>query len=216
MFQTALFPDDLVKLGHYLGPRIDISPAMTTKVLNENGQVLHRSTYRPLTPNELLDKDGTKTQEQFMATVYDRLGFQILPRDLEDIRLENTLKYDPYEDDMQNNQTFSQPAEELEPMPEVGDQYVEAEIMLPRGDEMATGHVVAQSCNTSRTIMSRVHANPILDTKLYQVECTGGRLQNKHPIPLLSQCMPNEMQMGMSIYSWMHWLIILKIIRPFS
>ena len=56
MFQdeTAPFPDD----GIYLGPSIDVGPAMTTKILTETGQVLHRSTDRPLTPDNVLDKDG--------------------------------------------------------------------------------------------------------------------------------------------------------------
>ena len=47
MFQdeTAPFPDDVLKLGHYLGPSIDVGPAMTAKILTENGQVLHRLTY---------------------------------------------------------------------------------------------------------------------------------------------------------------------------
>ena len=54
--ETAPFPDDLLKLGHYLGPSIDFGSAMTTKILTENRQVLHKSTYRPLTPDELLDK----------------------------------------------------------------------------------------------------------------------------------------------------------------
>ena len=55
-----------------------------------------------------------------MARVFERLGSQVMPRDLEDIRLENTTQYDPYEDETQNKWTFSQLAEELESMPEVG------------------------------------------------------------------------------------------------
>ena len=55
---------------------------MTTKILTENGQVLHRSTYRPLTPDELLDKYGPDAQEQFMARVYERLGPQVQPKEL--------------------------------------------------------------------------------------------------------------------------------------
>ena len=40
--ETAPFPDDVLKLGHYLGPGIDVDPVMTTKILMKNGQVLHR------------------------------------------------------------------------------------------------------------------------------------------------------------------------------
>ena len=48
MFQEKIapFPDDVLKLGHYFGPSIDIGPAMTTKICTENGQELHRSTCR--------------------------------------------------------------------------------------------------------------------------------------------------------------------------
>ena len=49
----------LEKLVHCLGPSMDVSPAMTAKILTENGQLLHRSTFRPLNPDELLDKVGS-------------------------------------------------------------------------------------------------------------------------------------------------------------
>ena len=48
-----------------------------------------------------------------MTRVYERLGSQVLRRELEDIRLENTPKYDPYDDETQNMQTFPQLTEEL-------------------------------------------------------------------------------------------------------
>ena len=47
------------------------------------------------------------------------------------------MHYDPYEDETQSEQTFLKLAEELEPMPEVGDHYIGAEILLLRGDKMA-------------------------------------------------------------------------------
>ena len=70
---------------------------MTAKILSKNGQVLHKSTYSPLTPDELLDNDGSDDQEQFIVRVYEKLGSQILPRELEDIGLESTPHYDLYE-----------------------------------------------------------------------------------------------------------------------
>ena len=41
---NAPFPDDILELGHYHGPSIDVGPAMTAKILTQNGQVLHQST----------------------------------------------------------------------------------------------------------------------------------------------------------------------------
>ena len=48
------------------------------------------------------------------------------------LELESTQQYDPYEDETQNEQKFLQLAEELEPMPEVGNNYMGAEMLLPR------------------------------------------------------------------------------------
>ena len=63
MFQdeTAPFPDDVLRLGCYLGPSIDVGPAMIAMILTQNRQVLHRSTYRPLTPDDKGDKDWSDT-----------------------------------------------------------------------------------------------------------------------------------------------------------
>ena len=133
----------MLKLGYCLGPSIDVGSSMTTKILTESGQVFHRSTYRPLTPCKKLDKNGSDAQEQFMARVYEKLGSRVLPSELEDIGLEHTPQYDPYEDETQSEQTFLQLAEELEPMPGVGDHYIGAEILLSRGDKMARGHLLA-------------------------------------------------------------------------
>ena len=109
-------------------------------------------------------------QEQFIARVYEKLGFQVLHSELENIGLENTPQYGLHEDETQNEQTFLQLVEELEPMPEVGDLYIGAEIMLPRGYEMARGHVNAWNRNTRGNVIRWTHTNPILDTRMYQVQ----------------------------------------------
>ena len=75
---------DVLKLGHYLGPSIDIGPAMTAKVLTENEKVLHRSTHQSFTQDELQVKDGSVASEQLMTRVYDRLGSLVIPKDMED------------------------------------------------------------------------------------------------------------------------------------
>jgi hypothetical protein len=47
--QPVAFPDDNPVLGRYLGPAIDVGPALTAKILKANGEVVYRSTYRALT-----------------------------------------------------------------------------------------------------------------------------------------------------------------------
>ena len=54
-------------------------------------------------------------------------------------------------------------------MLKVGDHYIGVDILLPRGDKMARGHIVGY-------VMGRTHSNPILDTRMYQVEFAGGKV----------------------------------------
>ena len=56
---------------------------------------------------------------------------------LVDLGVEETPQYDPYEDKLQNAETFPMLDEEQEVTPKWGDQYVNAEILLPRGDKIA-------------------------------------------------------------------------------
>ena len=72
---------------------------MTAIILNGHRQVFHSSPYRPLTPDEILDRDGSDAQEQFVARVYERLEFQVLPRELKNIWLENIPHHDSYKNE---------------------------------------------------------------------------------------------------------------------
>ena len=66
---------------------------------------------------------------------------------------------------------------EKEPMvtPEHGDQQVNAEILLPRGDRMARGQGVSQKQDVNGNPIGRSKQNPILDTCLNEVEFPGVR-----------------------------------------
>ena len=46
------FPGNQMVLGKYLGPSIDMGPAMTQCVMKANGKYEDRSTIRQLTPPE--------------------------------------------------------------------------------------------------------------------------------------------------------------------
>ena len=62
---------------------------------------------------------------------------------------------------------FLQLEDEQEPTPEVENHCIGADILLPRGDKRARGHVVARIHNANGNYMNRTHRYPILDTKMY-------------------------------------------------
>ena len=66
--------------------------------------------------------------------------------------------------------------EEPEVSPKWGDQYVNAQILLPRGDKMARGHVICWKCDTDGNLIGRSNKNSILDTHLYEVQFPGGEM----------------------------------------
>ena len=129
-----------------------------------------------MTPSEIADTDGLDAREQFMAKVYEKFESRVLPKELENIGLENTQKYGLCDDEMHNKQTFPLLTDELEPMSEAGDHYLGADILLPRGDKMARGHEVAQSHHACGYVRGRAHSNTILNTRMYQVEFLGGKI----------------------------------------
>ena len=56
-----------------------------------------------------------------MTRFHERKASHLHSRNLEDLGLEDTPQYVPYEDETQNKWSFSPLAEELEPIPEVDD-----------------------------------------------------------------------------------------------
>ncbi len=77
-------------LGKYLGPSIDVGPAMTTKILTPTGEVVHRSTYRPLTPEEIADPVQQDCMKDFLRMAEDRWGRHLARGQLEEVGLIDT------------------------------------------------------------------------------------------------------------------------------
>jgi hypothetical protein len=97
------FPNDSEILGRDLGPAIDVGPAMTRKLLKQNGQVVYRSTVRALTPDEIHSETEKQKRAEFDIEIRERLGVSfkyddegeagdLPPGDI-------TPTYEPYEDD---------------------------------------------------------------------------------------------------------------------
>jgi hypothetical protein len=54
--------------------------------------------------------------------------------------------------------------------PKIGDNYLSAELMLPKGGVMMKGHVTARKCDWDGNPVGRANDNPILDTRSYIVD----------------------------------------------
>ena len=68
--------------------------------------------------------------------------------------------------------------EELELMPEVSDYYIGAEILLPRGDQMARGHVVTRKIDAKGNVMGRSHTTRSWIQGYIKLSSPGAKLQH--------------------------------------
>ena len=133
------YPEHKEILGRWLGPAVDIGPAMTSKVLKSNGQVIYTSTYRALTEDEMANPEETKAHQAFDATVTIKLGAPMSQHDLPSEGVDaDTPTFELYEDD--ENPPIQLPdADEV--TPEVADSYVGAQVNLPIGGTTFEGSV---------------------------------------------------------------------------
>ena len=52
---------------------------------------------------------------------------------------------------------------------ETGDQYIGAEVSLPKNSQLCTRKVIRHQCNDCGDLIGKANQNPILDTRSYQV-----------------------------------------------
>ena len=81
----AKHPEPKKQLGRWLGPAIDIGPAMMAKILKSNGQVLYILTYRGLTDDEHHDNAEVQKHKLFESLIKCKLGSPHSLSDLQDM-----------------------------------------------------------------------------------------------------------------------------------
>ncbi|KAL7526268.1 LOW QUALITY PROTEIN: hypothetical protein ACHAXR_003858, partial [Thalassiosira sp. AJA248-18] len=194
------WPNEKLKLGRYLGPSIDVGCAMTAKILKSNGEFVPRSTLRRLTKDEIESAVHADMRTQFMLAITTKLGPGAIASDFppEDV----TPSLERYEDDDASSAQWPEaPPEDEEPTPVVGDNYVNANVLFPRGDSLARGRVTGRKHDSEGNPIGRANSNPILDSREYFVEFENGEVaelaanviaQSMYEMLSLSQSLDHE------------------------
>ena len=82
-------------LGRYLGQSIDFVTALVAKILNSNGQVVHRYTYRVITLEEIERKSDKKQHRKFYQLVTIKIGIEASDGDFEEFGIEDMPTFEP-------------------------------------------------------------------------------------------------------------------------
>ena len=94
--------------------------------------------------------------------IIQKLGVPATENDFDKNYLTPTYEY--YDDDHQDGTPDAQP-EQLTPTPEIGYNYLNMELMLPRGGTLERGQVTERKRDHEGNVIGISNANPILDTR---------------------------------------------------
>jgi hypothetical protein len=162
------------------------------KILKSNGVFVCRSTLRHLTDDELDSPVHKDMRCKFDESIEHHLGPVALPQDFpaEDLTPDPTY----YDDTDAMDSEYS----DAEIAPEIGDNYLSSELMLPKGGVMVKGHVTVRKRDLDGNPVGHANDNSILDTRSYivnfdddnQTELTANMIAEF----LYSQCDPDSNQ----------------------
>ena len=164
---TASFPEDTMRLGHYLGPTPPGERSMMQgKILNENGQEITCVTFWTLA---LVERDQwSEEMHIFDEKIHLMYGPKASDDDLCAIKA-TTSAYDKVKEGlvMPNTDIFDT---------EGYDGYIASQILLPKGDEYQFCKIESCKKDEKGNLTGCSDSNPILDTRLYEVEFDDGEV----------------------------------------
>jgi hypothetical protein len=168
-----------IQLGRDLGSAIDIGPAMTRKILKKNGSAMYISSVRPLTQDEIQSPTERQECEKFDVAIEERFGTAMNKDDFQndpDYAYFVTPTYDCYEDD-EVSPSMMPYIDGIKEEHDVDtyDQYFGAHARVPIWDEIRSGKVVRRKHELDGTVRGRANANPMLDTRTYEIDFPDGR-----------------------------------------
>ena len=186
-------PDD-EQLGRWLGPSFSAGDGHTSFVLTSKGTVISRSSLRPMKEGELEDQVTKRRCDDFTKEMESFIG------NYASATYKQHSKYgnDPYEhifeeDELDDESIDAQEVNDngdfrwrpdadifLEndpPFVETSDEHIGMELTLPHQGELRRGKIVKRKRNEKGELVGTAHDNPILDTRVYEVDFGEGGYQ---------------------------------------
>jgi len=183
-YEPQAFPDDRRIMARWLGEAHGVGQAMCYWILPASGVPIARSTVQPISK---VDRDSEEVKmelKELDAAITSKLVNQAEMDELERnvVVIPDYLRY--HDDDDDALTPHFDPIEPEAEMPEADaftheeyDKYISAEVILPKGDQMVLGKVIARKRDINDNPIGVAHSNPIFDTRLYQVQFPEGHVE---------------------------------------
>ena len=157
--------------------------------MKEDSEDVHLLTYRDLKEDGNSNRAHTSLRKEFDNIIRYKLGKDISLDNFPSVDLEDTTLYDKYENNttdpegvlVEKTKDNEDPVmatglDREVPTPEANDKYVNALVMLPRGDSYARGKVIGRKRDTYENAVVRTNDKPILETRKYRVDFYDGEV----------------------------------------
>ena len=178
-------------IGRWLGPAHDIGQGLAYYVLNDKGKVVIRSTVSPLTNEEFTSPSIQSQMSHYTTSMESFIGnfchsTQDHYENCDDDPYANIFEDDELDDehieaqerDQDGNFIDRPEADSIDfdaPFMEANDKYVGTKIPLPHtSGEKMQATIKQRKRNHDGTLRGTANANPILDTREYEVEFEDG------------------------------------------
>ena len=192
---AVTYPYDKSLLGQWLGPSMDIGPTLCAKILKSNGQRVHRSSYHHLTEDEINSPGEKEKHQLFDKVVEQRLGEAVQSPDFGEGY--ETPTFEPYANDDGNGIGHAEDADD-EPMPLTFDNYLGAEVVLPKGDDMMAGKVVRRKRNSDGEAIGQENRTPCWTLTFMRLSLLMAAVPSLAQMPSQRTCMHSAMWKGTS------------------
>ena len=136
---------------------------MNDKLVKENGEVFHRSTYSDLADSDIHNLVQISTRENFDRNIAERYG----PNAMYEFFCEISLEGNPYFDLYEDNNGGDMPVgldEEENPTHGIG---IDWDVSTPEADSFDRGKVIGQNVYNNFNSTGQANINSILGTHEY-------------------------------------------------
>jgi hypothetical protein len=172
------FPTDNKKLGRWIGVAHDVGAPLTSWILPASGRPVARSTVSPFTEEDAMTPAHAGDLVELDRAIAEKIGNK---RPSKEVEQDFNKLHPEIPDDIFLPEKETEPYEPEAAMPEADeytpetfDKYISAEVMLPVGGDLKRAKVTARKQDDNGNPVGLAHNNPILDTRLYEVEFPDG------------------------------------------
>jgi len=194
-FDQTAFPEQREIKGRWIGVAHNVGQAMCFGVLPQSGMPIARTTVRAITEAELQMDRVRQELECFDASIKAKIGDHLIDEsdlsfEVDSRELVMALQEASEEDD--GHYKAMEPEADRPEIDdydeEMYDKLLSAEVSLPRGDFQFIRRVIGRKRDAEGRPVGRSNTNPILDTRVYEVEFPDGTI-NEYAANILAEAL---------------------------